>query len=129
MDVETTDLPETIEDAVEMLCERLYDAGTDESVYDGSVCDLLAEWYEVDPAEIRRQYAGDRLLDWTITQQIDIEMTHRGAGPGSYYGPEPDEYESHGFVVVLTDDGKVRLSRTFGEDGPPLLTKYLLKHG
>lgn len=129
MDVETTDLPETIEGAVEMLCERLHDAGTDESVYDGSVCELIAEWYEVDPAEVRRQYNGHRLLDWTIAQSVSVEVTHHGAGWGSYYGPEPDDCESHGFVVVMTDDGKVLVSRDFGEDGPPLLTKYLLKHG
>lgn len=112
------ELPTTLGDALDILCESLADRTHDGYDFNrsGTVLEMLVEEFEVDDAEIVAAYGDSPVLRWEMAVGVEVRMTHRGAGWGSYYGPEPDEYAARGSASVRTDQGVWVFDERFSDD-------------
>lgn len=118
--VDEGELPTTLGDALDILCDRLADRTHDGYDFNrsGTVLEMLADEFEVAVAEIVAAYGDSPVLRWEMAVGVEVRMTHRGAGWGSYYGPEPDEYAAHGSASVCTDGGVWVFDESFSDDDP-----------
>lgn len=114
-------LPDTFEEARAELCSWLERQCEDADFsIGGTGLELMAESWEYSTDEVLAKYGPRRLWKWEIYCSAESECTHRGAGWGSYYGPEPDEYRTVGWLEVLDETGAKFVDESWGEDGPPI---------
>jgi hypothetical protein len=125
----TSDLDALIEYLIERVCSN-------DGYYTGTVADLMLEFDDtLSLSDLVRRYGDDPVLGWTIHVSGDARCTHRGSGWGSYYGPEPDEWESTVSLRVEDDHGVSVYDESWvdydGPDGSAMrsIEKHLAKRG
>lgn len=127
MEVET-EMPTTLAEAVAGLEDYLDGITDDECSREETVAEVLADYYDEDEETVRSFYRNNPALDWVIGLWAEYHITHRGAGWGSPYGPEPDEYD--GEVTVSVSDGDRTLtceSGSYEDVGGGWAAKFIAK--